>query len=318
MVTWISSHRYGLTTAIRGLRHEPWQWLSSAVVIATAVLLPWLLFNLVNLLSPGWQQAATDPEISVFMKTDANTDDLVRARSVIDQQLKAAGPVAARASVVLVSKAQALEQLKAQTARAGGDSRALSILQDNPLPDAFVLQLKDMEPAVVNALARELQRAIPKVDLVQVDSAWIQTLSRLISILTLVLWVVVAIFCAVVMAVTFNATRSQALQLRDEIEIARLVGATDAFIRRPFLYRGALLGLLGGVLALLIGLVLWLGVAYVLQPLSAPGSEALQVYATASNRWFESGVVVVATTLLGGLGGVWAAQRQLGLFKALA
>ena len=317
MRAWIISHRYAFRAAVQGLVQEPWSWLSSALVIATAVLLPWLLFTLVNLVSPNLRQLATEPEISVFMKIEANSEDLAQARSVIEQQLKSLGGAGTSATVTWVSKAQALEQLKAQMTRAGGNSNAMAALQENPLPEAFVIQLPHLTPTTADTLAESLRHSIPKVDLVQADTAWMQTLSRFIRVLNLVLWLTAGIFCVVVMAVTFNATRSQALQLRDEIEVARLVGATDAFIRRPFFYRGALLGCLGGACALLLGLALLVGGAYALQPVSSALSSLLRDYAVAGTRWAESSIVISIVAFLGALGGGWAAQRQLGVFKKI-
>jgi cell division transport system permease protein len=249
------------------------------------------------------------------MKIEANADDLAQARAVIEQQLKSLGSAGTSATVTSVSKAQALEQLKAQIARAGGNSGALAALQENPLPEAFVIQLPHLAPVAANTLAEALKRSIAKVDLVQVDTDWMQTLGRFIRVLNLVLWLTAGVFCVVVMAVTFNATRSQALQLRDEIEVARLVGATDSFIRRPFFYRGALLGLLGGAGALLLGLALLAGVAYAFQPVSSALSSLLRDYAVAGARWGESAIVIFISAVLGALGGGWAAQRQLGVFK---
>jgi len=132
-----------------------------------------------------------------------------------------------------------------------------------------------------------------------------------------VLWLTAAIFCLVVIAVTFNATRSQALQLRHEIEVARLVGATDAFIRRPFFYRGALLGFMGGALALFSGLALLSALAYAFQAMNTGMSSMLLAYAFALERWPESGMVVLASSVLGASGGGWAAQGQLHAFRLL-
>jgi cell division transport system permease protein len=179
------------------------------------------------------------------------------------------------------------------------------------LPDAFIIRLPGWAPEQVNKLAESLRRGLAQVDLVQVDTAWMQMLGRLIATLNLILWLAAAIFCLVVMAVTFNATSSQALQLRDEIELARLVGATDAFIRRPFFYRGALLGALGGVLALLLALLLLSTLAYAFQSMSQDLSALVLRHVWAGERWLESAVVILMSCVLGAAGGGWAAQRQL-------
>lgn len=311
MRAWITSHRYALVSAWNGLRREPWVWLSSALAIATAVLLPSLLFSLVQLVSPGLKQLATDPEISVFMKSEAKTEELIRARSVIEQQLKSLGSIGNSASVTSVSKAQALEQLRAQLARVGGNSNALAVLEENPLPDAFLIRLPGFSVQVVNHLAQSLRTAIPQADLIQVDSAWIQTLAQLVFVVQVLLGLAAVLFAIVVMAITFHTTRSQVLQLRDEVEVAALLGASAAFIRRPFFYRGALLGALGGVFALLLALALLTALAYGLMPVSNTTSSTLLNHAFSTERWLEGAVVLMLSCIMGAAGGGWAAQRQL-------
>jgi cell division transport system permease protein len=268
----------------------------------------------VQLASPPLKQLASDPEISVFMKTEVNSEDLANARLMIEQQLKSLGHATTSTTITTVSKAQALEQVRTQIARSGGNSTALEILQENPLPDAFVIRLPGLSAPALKHLAETLQHSIAQVDLVQIDAAWMQKLAQFLGILKVVLALTATLFCIVVMVVTFNATRSQALQLRDEIELACLVGATDAFIRRPFFYRGALLGLVGGVLALLISLALLSGLAYALAPISGHVSSVLFDYAFSAERGPESAIVILLSSILAATGGGWAAQRQLAAF----
>jgi cell division transport system permease protein len=124
-------------------------------------------------------------------------------------------------------------------------------LERNPLPDTFVLRSAEHDPAALEALAESL-RAMPGVARVQVDSAWAQRLAALARTGRLALGVLAVVLATGLVAVTFNTIRLQILTQREEIEVSRLLGATDAFVRRPLLYLGLLQGVGGGMLALAI------------------------------------------------------------------
>jgi cell division transport system permease protein len=125
----------------------------------------------------------------------------------------------------------------------------VAALNQNPLPDTLVVKLRDLAPEQIEGLTAELG-ALPGVGHVQADSAWARRLSALIAVGRLGFMLLAALLATGLVAVTFNTIRLQVLTQREEIEVARLLGATDAFIRRPFYYLGALQGLAGGVCSL--------------------------------------------------------------------
>jgi len=149
--------------------------------------------------------------------------------------------------VRFVPREQALQELQATE----GLREVIAALNRNPLPDAFVLRPKAADAASLEALAHEL-RALPAVAHVQVDSAWARRLAALAGTARLAIALLAALLAFGLVAITFNTIRLQILTQRAEIEISKLIGATDAFIRRPFFYLGALQGLAGGALALTI------------------------------------------------------------------
>jgi cell division transport system permease protein len=102
-------------------------------------------------------------------------------------------------------------------------------------------------------------RAWPKVSHVQLDTAWAQRLEAGLKVAQVAIALLAALFAFALVAVTFNTIRLQILTRREEIEVSKLIGATDPFIRRPFLYFGTLQGVAGGVAAWLI---LWAGIAF--------------------------------------------------------
>jgi cell division transport system permease protein len=124
-------------------------------------------------------------------------------------------------------------------------------LERNPLPDTFVVRAAGGGAPALEALAGTL-RALPGVASVQVDSAWAERLAALARIGRLALAALAVLLATGLVAVTFNTIRLQILTQREEIEVSRLLGATDAFVRRPFFYQGVLQGLAGGLLALVI------------------------------------------------------------------
>jgi hypothetical protein len=117
-------------------------------------------------------------------------------------------------------------------------------LPRNPLPDAFIVEPADTEPAALEASPRKFA-GWPKVAHVQLDSAWVKRFDAFLRLGKLALCLLAGLFAAGLVAVTFNTIRLQVMAQAAEIEVARMIGATDAFIRRPFYYFGALQGALG-------------------------------------------------------------------------
>src|SRR6185503_2809995 len=124
-------------------------------------------------------------------------------------------------------------------------------LPQNPLPDAFVVLPRDRAPEVMEKL-RDEQAAWPGVTHVQLDTAWARRLEAGLKLARLAVGLLATLFAFALVAVTFNTIRLQILTRREEIEVSKLIGATNPFIRRPFLWFGALQGLAGGVAAWII------------------------------------------------------------------
>jgi cell division transport system permease protein len=192
----------------------------------------------------GLQQALgnldSDAEVSVFLRQDSAS---AQSQS-LGSKLAAIPGVAA---VRFVSRDAALAQLREQP----GMASVIAALKSNPLPDAFVLRLADTSPALADGVQQQAA-AMPGVAHAQVDAAWTRRLDALLHLGRSALWLLGTLLGLGVVAVTFNTIRLQILSQRAEIEISKLVGATDATVRRPFLWQGALSGLAGGLLAVLL------------------------------------------------------------------
>lgn len=243
MRTWLRQHREALARALGRLGAQRMATLLNALVIGVALSLPAGGYLVLSGLQGVAQRVSYEPQVSVFLKAGAARED-VEARLRKDARV---------AGLRFVSRDEALAELRVAEELAD----VVAELERNPLPDVFVVRGADSSPAALEALAEAL-RALPGVARVQVDSAWAQRLAALVRTGRLALGALAVLLATGLVAVTFNMIRLQILTQREEIEVAKLIGATDAFIRRPFYYLGALQGLAGGVLALLL---VWGGLA---------------------------------------------------------
>ncbi|MRX07911.1 FtsX-like permease family protein [Pseudoduganella sp. FT25W] len=267
MTYWFRQHRYALSAALVHLRRSPGGFLFNILVVAIALALPFMGVTLLDNVRPMSESLSVDPEISIFLKQDTPRDQAEALAVQLRQTVRDK-----QARIVFTPREKALENLKDKN----GLADVLATLGDNPLPDSYVLKLDAFRNAQaggdVDQLAEQI-RALPGVDTVQVDSAWVKRLAALINILRLALLLLAATLGTVVVAVIFNTIRLQVMTQREEILVSKLIGATDSFIHRPFYYTGALLGLCAGALAL--G-----SVTLALQPLNTAIAEFARLYAS--------------------------------------
>ena len=237
MINWAAQHARTVGAAAARLARSPVTTIFNVLVIAVALALPaGLYIALLNLQSAA-RGAAPEPQLTVFLAVEAAEAD---ARD-IDARLKAHPDVA---RFRFVPREQALEQMK----RASGMSAIAEGLERNPLPDAFVIDAWDTGAEALSRLKAEME-AWPKVAHVQLDAEWAQRLESVVKFGRLATLMLGTLLAFALVAITFNTIRLQILTRRDEIEVATLIGATDAFIHRPFLYYGGLLGIVGGLAA---------------------------------------------------------------------
>ena len=240
MKTWLRQHRQAIAAAFGKLAAQKSAALLNALVIGIALSLPAGGYALLSSLRQVTQGASLEPQLSVFLRGETRGPEA----EALGTRMKGDARVG---SVRFVSREQALKELQATA----GLAEVVAALNRNPLPDAFVVRPKVTDSALLDALAKDL-RAMPGVAQVQVDSAWARRLGALAGTARLAIALLAALLALGLVAITFNTIRLQILTQRAEIEISKLIGATDAFIRRPFFYLGALQGLAGGLFALAI------------------------------------------------------------------
>lgn len=234
--------------------------LLNVLVIGIALSLPAGMYVLLKNAQGLVEQLSGTPQISLFLTMNAQEGDIAE----LHRRLEANEAIA---RVEFVSRDRALEQLK----RSSGLADVIGSLEHNPLPDAFIVSPRQAEPQALDSLQHELAR-LPRVEQAQLDSAWAYKLEALLRFGRLAVLILASLLSLALVAVTFNTIRLQILTQRDEIEVSRLIGATDGFIRRPFLYFGALQGLFGGIAA-------WAIVAASLSLLNGPLGELSRLYA---------------------------------------
>ncbi len=233
-------HRANLVGAVERLASQPFASALTILVIATALALPAGLRVAVNnadAVSDSWQSAA---DFTVYLKLDVSEEAARRTARAIEERADVAG-------VTVIDRDAALAEFRAQS----GFGEALDALDGNPLPHTLVVHPASGIAGDVEALA-DAMAALPETELVQVDTAWVARLramlalvGRLVDFATVLLGLAVAI-------VVGNTIRLEINNRSVEIEVTKLVGGTDAFIRRPFLYLGLCYGLAGAVVALLV------------------------------------------------------------------
>ncbi|MBL8509385.1 MAG: ABC transporter permease [Chitinimonas sp.] len=301
MKHWLNLHRLALGSTLRLFATSPLASSLNLLVIGIAVALPLGLYTLVGNLSQLAGRLPTEPEASVFLQTTASQADINRIKALLGQE-------PAVAEVRHISKQQALRDLE----QSSGMAELLAGLGDNPLPDAFSLTLKDGNPATLEALSNRL-KADPAVEHVQMDSEWARRLASFINLGREATVTIAALFGAGLLLVTANLIRMQILTRREEIEVSKLIGATDSFIRRPFLYFAALQGLLGG----LVGLGL---VAISLGRLATPVDQLAALYGEQFKlslpQWHDLLMALAVVMALSLTGAIFSVRKHLRALEA--
>lgn len=294
MRAWFWNQLDAFVTTLARFARTPVGTLLNVGVIGIALALPVGFYVALDNMQGFARALASDPQLSVFLALDAGRSDATK----IEARLKQHPGVR---EVRYVPRDEALKELKAST----GLADVVDSLPNNPLPDAFVVQPRDTGSQALEQLRDEV-RGWPKVTHVQLDAAWARRLEAGLKVARLAVWLLATLFAFALVAVTFNTIRLQILTRREEIEVSKLIGATDSFIRRPFLYFGALQGLAGGLAAwAIIWISLWL--------LNGGLADLSQLYATRielRHLGVEDSVSLLAFSAALGWFGSWLSVDQ--------
>lgn len=281
MRIWLTQHARTLVATLSRFARSPLASLLNVAVIGIALALPVGLYVVLDNLQHLARTHGSAPQLSLYMALDAGSQEVALIRDRLQQD-----PRVEKFS--FVPRDQALRELKAST----GLSEVIDSLQHNPLPDAFVVDARNGGAETQETLRDELRRW-PKVAHVQLDSAWAKRLEALLQLGRFALLLLAAALAFGMVTITFNTIRLQILTQREEVEVCRLLGATDPFIRRPFLYYGLVLGAAGALAAwALVWLSIYLlnenltevghlyGAAVQLRPLTLEDSSGVLLFST--------------------------------------
>ena len=300
MSVWFRQHIYAFKSALSHLKQSPGNFIFNVIVVAISLALPIAGLTLIENIRPVSAQLSVQPEISVFLQPSTPRNDAAALSNNLKQLLKADN---FKAKLNFVTKDSALATLEGTSNLA----EVLATLGSNPLPDAYVISLSSEDSHRVDALVTKL-KALPNVDVVQVDSAWVKRLSALIQVMQMALLFLAVALGGVVIVVIFNATRLQVISHQSEISVTRLLGATNSFIHKPYYYTGALLGSLAGCAALSI-------IALSLHPLNLSIKEFARLYGSEFHLTplgiLPSLALIGLSLTLGLCGAFFSVRRQL-------
>lgn len=232
--TWLDHHVYSLVASAGRMLRKPWATALTIGVMAVAITLPlglWAALGNVERFTGTVEQSR---QISLFLKPQVTVD---RARALAEE-LRGRGDIA---TLELRTPEQGMDELR----RSSGLGEAISAVDGNPLPSVLVVTPKGDETMLADSL-----RTLPDVDVVQHDAAWRQRLDQWLRFGVRLAWVLAALLGLGALLVVGNTVRLDIQSRRDEIAVLQQLGATDGFIRRPFLYLGLSYGLVAGLLAL--------------------------------------------------------------------
>jgi len=288
MKNYFIRHLQVLFYSLGQLARSPFASFMSLVVIGISLALPAGLYvSLDNMqrLSAGWGGTA---QISVFLKSAVSDAE---ARKLADK-LQARGQIN---KVQYITPEQALDEFKTHS----GFGSALDALPGNPLPGVLIVE-PDAGTEQLAALVDELNTH-RYVDMAQLDMQWVKRLQRILDIAQRGVGLLGLLLAIGVVLTTSNTIRLAILNRRQEIEIMKLIGATNAFIRRPFLYSGLFYGLFGAIIA-------WLLITGGQLALSGPVSQLASLY---GSSYVLSGLGGLASLALVGTGALlgWSGSR---------
>lgn len=296
--TWLERHAQSLVGSLGRLARQPFATLLTIAVIGIALALPAALYLVVANMRAVTADLGDTVQLSVYLRIPATESQAKKAASAIQARVEVE-------QAVLVSPDEGLAEFRAMS----GIGEALQALTENPLP--WVVKVRPAPPhdsaAAVEALAAEL-RQLEAVELVEADTAWVRRLHAILDTLRQLVFLAGAVLAAGVLAIIGNTIRLEINGRRAEIEVTKLVGGSNAFVRRPFIYSGLWQGLGGGLLA--VGLVV-IGLASIEPPVARLASAYGASFTLIGLSLRESLALVGGGALLGLLGAWLVASYHL-------
>jgi cell division transport system permease protein len=299
---YVDTHVHALFSSLGRLMRTPTAFLMTLLVLAISMALSSSFYLIVKNFQQLTGNVASTNQITVYLKPTVNTHIATRLMEDLKQN-------ALVESVQLVTSEQALAEFKANS----NFSEAVDALKENPLPPVLLVLPKNaLEDEQTSTALLDIIAQRPEVDIATSDQQWVDRLRAIIGVAKRVVWLFSLLFGLAVLLIIGNTIRLELQDRREEVLITQLVGATHAFVRRPFLYAGFWLGFLASIAAWFIVTIFMLFLRQPVQVLSAQ-------YASQFNLVFldyaETFALIGIASLLGVLGAWWVLGSQLRALK---
>lgn len=292
----IQQQLFALNQVLSRMKQNLSSTLLMCLVIGVTLCLPGMLYIVVDNVRQLSSQLQSEPRISVFLHLSITPEKKIRVEEALKKH-----PLIERFHYV--SRDTAWHQMLQDptTANIAGN------LAQNPLPDAFFVSPNTNQPNALEHLQKDLQ-AIDGVELAQMDTHWIKRLHAILTLGEKAIWVLGSLLAFALLTIIGNSIRLQILTQREEIEVSQLIGATQRFIRRPFLYAGTLYGIGGGIASILLLIA-------IIQIFNQSVVDIAQLYASDFSlslpSWKVYITLVSTASLLGLISAFAAVQRAL-------
>ena len=297
VAAWAARHASTAAAAFGRLASQPFSSLMTILVIGVTLALPaamHLVIKNAQSISASWDNAL---DFSVYLKAETPLDDAQRLADIISQRADVA-------QVTLVSAEDALLDFREHS----GFGEALDHLTVNPLPHTLVVRPSNAHTELSMGLMNAALGKLHEADFVQVDTEWVQRFHAMLDIMQRAIAMGAGLLGAAIIVIIGNTIRLDIQSRREEIEVTKLIGASNAFVRRPFLYSGLWYGLGGGLLALAL-------VLYGLFALKDPVARLAGLYNSGFEilalDFLESGMIIATGVALGLIGSWFAAARHM-------
>ena len=271
LTIWMTRHFSNSIGSLGRLFRQPFASLMIILVIAVTLAIPAALNLIVKnarSVSASWDNAL---DFSIYLERDLSESEAEGLARLIEQRADVE-------SVTLITAAQALTEFKQQS----GFGEALDHLSENPLPHTLVVRPGPANTSQSMVLLQEELGNLPEADIVQVDTEWVQRFHAILDIVRQGIIIGASLLGVAIVVIIGNTIRLDIQNRREEIEVTKLIGASNGFVRRPFLWSGFWYGLFGGLLAL--GLV-----QYGLFLLEQPAARLAGLY--------QSGIAILSLNL---------------------
>jgi cell division transport system permease protein len=287
---WLARHAGTSIAAFGRIVRHPFSTFMIVLVIGVTLALPAainLLVKNARAISGGWDNAL---DFAVFLKQELTESEAAGLARLIGQR-------ADIQSVQFISATEALADFRAQS----GFGAALDQLPDNPLPHTLVVRPSAGNTSASLVLLQQELANLPETEHVQVDTEWVQRFHAILDIVRQAIAIGAALLGIAIVVIIGNTIRLDIENRRDEIEVTKLIGASNAFVRRPFLWTGFWYGLFGGVMALAL-------VYYGLFLLEAPVARLAGLYQaniSIASMAFREALAIIGVAVLLGLFSAW-------------